>query len=153
MLAGSRRAPQTTGGRGPQKAACASKRTNRPTGHPQVAPMTRPKRLTTLAELDGRTMAARQVRETMAAIESDLGGDLTTAQKAIVERAAITSAVLSDMATNWLTTGQLDAVLWATLSNLERRLYESIGLDRVARDVTPTIDEIAQQIEASKNES
>jgi len=109
-------------------------------------------RLKTLSQLDGRTAAVRTVQATMAGIEADLGGDLTTAQKAIVERAAITSAVLSDMATNWLTTGQLDAGLWATLSNLERRLYESIGLDRVARDVTPTIDEIAQQIEASKNE-
>src|SRR5262245_55643232 len=100
--------------------------------------MTRPAKakLSTLAELDHRTAAARQVRDTISAIESDLGGDLTTAQKALVERAAITSAVLADMATNWLTTGQLDAVLWATLSNLERRLYESIGLERRPRDVT-----------------
>jgi hypothetical protein len=99
--------------------------------------MTRPKaRLATLDQLDGRTSAARAVQATVAGIRSDLGGDLTTAQTAIAERAAITSAVLEDMATNWLTTGQLDAALWATLANVERRLYESLGLKRVARDVT-----------------
>ena len=90
--------------------------------------MTEPKaRLKSLSQLDQRTNVVRTVQATMAGIEADLGGDLTTAQKALVERAAITSAVLSDMATNWLTTGQLDAVLWATLSNLERRLYESMA--------------------------
>jgi len=100
--------------------------------------MTRPakSKLSSLSELDQRTAAARRVRDTIRQIQSDLGDDLTTAQRALVERAAITSAVLADMATNWLTTGQLDAVLWATLSNLERRLYESIGLERRPRDVT-----------------
>jgi hypothetical protein len=40
------------------------------------------------------------------------------------------------MAATWLATGQLDATLWATLTNVERRLYETIGLKRTPRDVT-----------------
>ena len=58
-------------------------------------------KLLTLDAIDGRTTAARAVRDTMAAITSDLGGDLTAAQRAIVERAAITSAVLQDMGSKW----------------------------------------------------
>jgi hypothetical protein len=63
-------------------------------------------------------------------------GDLTAAQRAIIQRVAITGAVLEDMAATWLATGQLDATLWATLTNVERRLYETIGLKRTPRDVT-----------------
>jgi|RhiMetdeSRZDD1v2_1073273.scaffolds.fasta_scaffold191120_4 hypothetical protein len=110
-------------------------------------------KLLTIDAIDGRTAAAKAVRDTMAAIDSDLGGDLTAAQRAIVQRAAVTSAVLEDMASQWLATGQLDAAMWATLSNLERRLYETLGIERRSKDVTPSIDEIAQEIEAAKNDN
>jgi hypothetical protein len=58
-----------------------------------------------------------------------------------VQRAAITGPVLEDMAAKWLTGGEFDGALWATLSNVERRLYETIGLQRRTRDVTPTVSE------------
>jgi len=109
-------------------------------------------RLLTIDSLDGRSAAARAIRDTISAIERDLGGDLTQAQSAIVARAAITSALLESMAAEWLATGQMDAAMWSTLSNLERRLYETLGLERRSRDVTPSLDEIAAEIQASKNE-
>jgi hypothetical protein len=61
--------------------------------------MTRPKRLTTLAELDGRTIAAKQAHATISAIESDLGGaeNITTAKRQIIESAAVTSAMVADL--------------------------------------------------------
>jgi hypothetical protein len=103
-------------------------------------------KLLTLGDLDNRTTAARAIRDTMAAIERDLGGDLTQAQQAIVARAAITSALLESMAAEWLASGQMDAAMWATLSNLERRLYETLGLERRAKPV-----ESLQEYLAKKN--
>ena len=114
--------------------------------------MTRPKRLTTLAELDGRTIAARQVRETIESIQSDHGGQMTTAMQKVAETAAVTTAMVNDMAAKWLNGEEIDPGLFCTLANAQRRLFETLGFDRTAKDVTPSIDEIAQQIEASKNE-
>ena len=102
-------------------------------------------RLLTLDALDQRTIAAKQVKDTISTIESDLGGDLSTAERQIVQRAAITGAVLEDMAAKWLTGGEFDAALWATLSNVERRLYETIGLQRRTRDITPSVSEYLAQ--------
>jgi hypothetical protein len=52
-------------------------------------------RLLTLSSLDQRTVAAKQARETISAIETDLGGaeNITTAKRQIIESAAVTSAM------------------------------------------------------------
>jgi hypothetical protein len=119
--------------------------------------MTRPPkaRLTTLAELDQRTMAARQVREIIAAIESDHGGrdQMSTAMQKVAETAAVATAMCNDMAARWIAGEEVDPALFCTLANAQRRLFESLGFNRVARDVTQSIDSIAQEIEKSKNEN
>jgi hypothetical protein len=105
--------------------------------------MTRPKRLTTLAELDGRTIAAKQAHATISAIESDLGGaeNITTAKRQIIESAAVTSTMVADLGSRWLAGEQIDLALFTTLCNSQRRLLESVGLERASRDVTPTLQE------------
>jgi hypothetical protein len=117
--------------------------------------MTRPLRtkLATLDQLDGRTIAAKQARDTISAIESDLGGaeSISTARRAIIENAAVLGAVVQDMGAKWMQGEQIDLQLYSALSNTRRRLLESIGLDFRARDITPSIDEIAEEIEATKN--
>ena len=119
--------------------------------------MTRPvkSKLVTLDQLDGRTVAARMAKDTISAIESDLGGadNISTARRQLVESAAVTSAMVADMGSRWLAGEQIDLALFTTLCNSQRRLLESVGLEFRAKDITPSIDEIAQQIEASKNES
>ena len=118
--------------------------------------MTRPAKtkLATLADLDGRTVAARMAKDTISAIESDLGGaeNITTAKRQIIESAAVTSAMVADMGSRWLAGEQIDLALFTTLCNSQRRLLESVGLDFRAKDITPSIEQIAQEIEASKNE-
>ena len=113
--------------------------------------MTRPKRLTTLAELDGRTIAAKQAHATISAIESDLGGaeNITAAKRQIIESAAVTSAMVADLGSRWLAGEQIDLALFTTLCNSQRRLLESVGLDFQAKNVTPTL---SQYLEAKKNE-
>src|SRR5438445_9375067 len=98
-------------------------------------------KLLTLSDLDGRTRAAQMVSKTIAAIEGDLGGGdhLSTGEQQIIKRVALTGAMLEDMAARWLLGQPVDPALYATLSNAERRLLETVGLKRVSRDVTPNL--------------
>ena len=117
--------------------------------------MTRPvkAKLATLDQLDGRTIAAKQVREVISSIEADLGGseNISTARRAIIENAAVMGAVVQDMGAKWISGEQIDLNLYSTLSNTRRRLLESVGLDFKARDVTPTLAEYLASKE--KNET
>ena len=101
--------------------------------------MTRPvkAKLATLADLDGRTVAARMAKDTISAIESDLGGadNITTAQRQIIESAAVTGAMVADMGSRWLAGEQIDLALFTTLCNSQRRLREAVGLERRAKPV------------------
>jgi hypothetical protein len=44
---------------------------------------------------------------------------------------------LEDLGARWLSGEAIDPALYVQLSNSERRLYETVGLRRVPRDVTP----------------
>jgi hypothetical protein len=109
-------------------------------------------RLRTLADLDRRTVAARQVRDAIAGVTADLGGsgELSVAQSQIIERACVLGAMAADLEVKWLKGEVVDPSVLATISNSQRRLLESVGLKRVPRDVTPTLADIAAQIEASR---
>ena len=92
-----------------------------------------------LAGVDGRSMMARRFREITAGIENDLGGDLTEAQRHLVARAA-TLACWCEERESELAQGQdFDALQYSTVSNALRRLLSDLGLQRVARDVTPDL--------------
>jgi len=58
-------------------------------------------RLLPRADIDRRTAAFRRVEDLTAAIESDLGGAdrLSAGERQIVQRAAVTCALLEDMET------------------------------------------------------
>jgi hypothetical protein len=115
----------------------------RPLVRPAPAtPMTRPKRLTSLAQIDQRTIAARQVHETIAAIEVDQGGrdQMTTAMQKVAETAAVTTAMVNDMAAKWLNGEEVDPALFCTLANAQRRLFETLGFERIAKDLTPSVN-------------
>ena len=111
-------------------------------------------RLLTLSSLDQRTAAAKQAREVISSIGADLGGgdNITTAKRQIIESAAVTSAMVADMGSRWLAGEQIDLGLFTTLCNSQRRLLESVGLEFRAKDITPSIDQIAEEIEATKND-
>lgn len=90
-----------------------------------------------LAGVDGRSTMARRFREIVTGIESDLGGDLTEAQKHLCARAA-TLACWCEEREGELAKGEdFDAGQYATIANALRRLLSDLGLERRARDVTP----------------
>jgi hypothetical protein len=94
-----------------------------------------------LAGVDGRSMMARRFREITSTIESDLGGDLSEAQRHLVARAA-TLACWCEERESELAQGQdFDALQYSTVSNALRRLLSDLGLQRVARDVTPDLQD------------
>jgi hypothetical protein len=96
-------------------------------------------RLLSLEDLDRRTGAYRKTAELIDRVEADLGGAdrLSTAEQQIIRHAALTGAMLEDLGARWLSGEQIDPALYVQLSNSERRLYETVGLRRVAGDVMP----------------
>ena len=103
-----------------------------------------------LCGVDGRSLMARRFREIHAGIESDLGGDLTEAQRHLVARAA-TLAIWCEAREVELAEGaEFDAGAYATIANALRRLLADLGLERRARDVTPSIAEYAARKAAEK---
>src|SRR5262245_20555641 len=98
-------------------------------------------RLLSLHDIDRRTAAYRKTADLIDAIESDLGGSdhLSTGERQIIQRAALTGALLEDLEARWLAGEPIDPALYATLGNAQRRLFETVGLKRQARDVTPGV--------------
>jgi hypothetical protein len=92
-----------------------------------------------LAGVDGRSLMARRFREIVTSIESDLGGDLTEAQRHLIARAA-TLAIWCEEREGELGEGkEFDAGAYATIANAQRRLLSDLGLERRMRDVTPSL--------------
>lgn len=95
-------------------------------------------KLRALASLDGRTALIRQGRDLRAALSADLGGDLTTAQAILVERACTLAMFCERCEITWLASGELDDSYLGAVGTL-RHVLAQIGIKRVARDVTPDL--------------
>jgi hypothetical protein len=106
---------------------------------PEVGPKPAGKaRLLTLDGLDRRTAAYRTTRKLIDEIEGDLGGAdrLTTGERQLVQRAAVLGAVLTDTESRWIEGEPIDTTAYCTVINAQRRLFETIGLERRTRDVS-----------------
>jgi hypothetical protein len=92
-----------------------------------------------IGAVDGRTRPAMLYKEVAGAVADDLGGvqHLTRAQKELVKRAA-GLAVLADQVEERLVNGEsVDVTEYATVVGTQSRVLRTLGLRRVARDVTP----------------
>lgn len=98
-------------------------------------------RLVTLDSLDQRTGAAKRVRELAGAITSDLGGDITAAQSVLVQRASIMAAIIEDQEARFARGEPIDIGPYTTLVNSLRRVLADLGLKRIAKDATLTLDQ------------
>jgi hypothetical protein len=91
--------------------------------------------------VDGRSATFRRFRDIYAQVTSDLGGDPSEAQVQVARRAAALSAWCErEEAKLVLESDDFDVQRFATVANSLRRLFEAIGMERKARDVTPSID-------------
>lgn len=98
-------------------------------------------RLLTLDDLDGRTRAAQQVRETRQAIMADCGGEdaLSTLERIAVDNVALLDALTKDAAARWLSGQEIDVAAIGTLMNSYNRTAAVLGWKRRPRDVTPDL--------------
>ena len=99
-------------------------------------------RLLSLDDMDRRTNAYRRCAELIAHVERDLGGPgrLSNAQLQLIRHAALTTGMIEDLGSRWLSGEPIDPNMFATLTNSARRLFETVGLTRVPREVVPTVD-------------
>ncbi|WP_020187728.1 hypothetical protein [Methylopila sp. 73B] len=99
----------------------------------------------TIPGVDGRTLWARRLRDLLAIYASDLGGaeNMTEAEKSLVRRAATLSVELELLEQRFAASGKgasaPDLDLYGRMTNTLRRLLECTGLERRARDVTPSL--------------
>jgi hypothetical protein len=92
-----------------------------------------------LAGVDGRSLMARRFREIYTGIESDLGGDLTEAQRHLIARAATMGLWLESREAELAEGAEFDSAAYCTVANAQRRLLADLGLGRVMRDAAPTV--------------
>jgi len=99
--------------------------------------------LKSLADLDGRTNAARRVQTLVANIEQDLGGRdrLSTAQSQLAQRAALLSAVLEHQEAEWVSNGEIDLEDYTRALNSMARVLQILGVERRTRNATPSLGE------------
>jgi hypothetical protein len=99
----------------------------------------------TLPGVDGRSTWVRRLRDLINLHTTDLGGEaqVSVAEAAIIRRAATLIVELERLELRFATAGGAEAPdleLYQRVSNSLRRLLETIGLKRVAKDVTPPLD-------------
>jgi hypothetical protein len=95
---------------------------------------------TILDNVDGRSAMARRYRDLMSELTSDLGDSPSGAQTAIIRRAC-TLIITCEQAESELLAGvKLDVAEFVTATNSLRRLLSDLGLERRAKDITPSLE-------------
>jgi hypothetical protein len=109
-------------------------------------------RLLTLGHLDGRTAAARRARELIEAIETDLGGGdrLSEGSRQLVQRAAVLGTFIESCEALWLGGKAVELGDYLAAINSQRRVLATIGLERRARNVTPSVAEYVAGLAAEE---
>lgn len=112
-------------------------------------------RLLTLSDLDGRTKARKDADAFLNSVLSDLGGEdhVPAGKRALAEHAAIMNAMAMHQGAQFLSGEPVSIGDYATLTNALRRLLETVGLERVAKDITPSISQYAARKAAEKAEA
>jgi hypothetical protein len=108
-----------------------------------------------LPGVDGRSTWVRRLRDLQALHIADLGGDqnVSEAERSIVRRAATLTVELERMEAGFATAGEAkptELAVYTTTTNALRRLLTDLGLDRRARNVTPSIAEYSARKAAEK---
>jgi hypothetical protein len=100
----------------------------------------------TLEGLDGRCQTLRRFRDLVESISLDLGGVdyLSDLEKQLVRRAAGLSAMAESIEADLVRERPFDLAAYGLISDRLRRIAESLGLKRVARDATPKLSDYLQ---------
>jgi hypothetical protein len=114
-----------------------------------------------LPGIDGRSTWVRRLRDLINLHLVDLGGPdmVSEAEKSIIRRAATLTIELERLELRFAQAdlaGQapdaLDLDLYQRTANSLRRMFESVGIKRVARDVTPRLPDYLEDLYAEAAE-
>jgi hypothetical protein len=99
-----------------------------------------------LPGVDGRSVWIRRCRDLIAEHVAELGGadNASAAERSIIRRACVMTVELERLEAKFALAGQAspdDLDLYSRAAANLRRLLEAVGLQRRARDVTPTLSE------------
>lgn len=92
-----------------------------------------------LADVDQRSVLYRRYREILATLCADMGGDPSEAQEQIARRAAALAVWCEGADADAANGKPLDIATYTTASNSLRRLLCDLGLERRARNITPSL--------------
>lgn len=94
-----------------------------------------------LGEVDGRSREARRYRDVYAGLVSHLGGDdiVTEPRRHLAKRASALVVWCEVEESKLATSADMDIATYTTAINALRRLLGDLGLERVARDVSPPL--------------
>jgi hypothetical protein len=100
-----------------------------------------------LPGVDGRSAWIRRCKDIITQHVSDLGGETNTsaAERSIIRRASVMTVELEQLEAKFALAGQANASdldLYVRASGNLRRLLEAVGLQRRARDISPTLSDI-----------
>jgi len=103
-----------------------------------------------LPNVDGRSTWVRRCRDIIALHLSDMGGESNTssAERSIIRRAAVLTTELEVLEQRFAAVGSATAVdldLYIRASGNLRRMLESVGLQRRAKDITPRLSDILRE--------
>ena len=96
-----------------------------------------------LPGIDGRSAVARRYHDLVASIASDQGGAqrLSEARLQLIRRLPALSVQLEQSEARLASGEQINMQEYATLTSTLVRVVTRLGINRVARDVTPTLSE------------
>ena len=102
-------------------------------------------RLFAIAGLDGRTQTARRFRDLVEVMTLDLGGAdlLSEGQRQLIRRAASLSIMAESIEADLARDLAFDFNDYGMVCDRLRRILESLGLERRAREITPDSDVVA----------
>jgi hypothetical protein len=105
----------------------------------------------TLGQIDKRTAAGQHALTLVRAFEADLGGtdNLSVAVRQLVQRAAVLGTLIESIEVRWLAGEQIELLDLLAATNTQRRLLSDLGLERRARDVSPSLEMYSKQLEAA----
>jgi hypothetical protein len=104
-----------------------------------------------LPGIDGRSAWIRRAKDLIAEHVADLGGpnNVSAAERSITRRVAVLSVELENLEARFATAGSAsadDLDLYQRTANSLRRLLEAVGLQRRAKDVTPSVADYLDHI-------
>jgi hypothetical protein len=105
-----------------------------------------------LPGVDQRSPLARRYRDLIAALVVDHGQAPSETRMQLIRRFAACAVLAESLEARLVNGGTIDIAEHSQLSSTLVRLASRIGIDRIPRDITPTLSDIANEIEAQRGD-